>query len=48
MTAVATFVGICLLLAVLLLFSLIPLLVSGLIFAVSLAVLGAASRGFRK
>ncbi len=42
------FLGVCLVLAVLLLTGTITPLVSGSIFAVALAVLGGLSRGFRR
>lgn len=47
-TANLFFVGICIVLAILLLMDRISPLVSGCIFAVALVVLGLASRGFRK
>jgi len=47
-TAGYVFLGICLLLAVLLITSAITPLVSGLIFAVSLVTVGIAAKGFRK
>ncbi len=42
------FVGVCVLLAVLLLFGVVGPLVSGSVFAVSLVLLGGISGGFRK
>ncbi len=47
-TARFLFLGICLILAVLLLTNTISPLVSGLIFAISLVTLGIASKGFWK
>jgi hypothetical protein len=47
-TAGILFLGICLLLAVLLLTRTITILVSSSLFAVSLVALGIASKGFRK
>ncbi len=46
--AVVIFIGICVVLAVLLLLGGISTLVSGIIFAVALALLGILSWGFRK
>jgi hypothetical protein len=47
-TAVFLFVGVCVLLAILLLIGIIGPLVSGAIFAISLVLLGGLSGGFRK
>jgi hypothetical protein len=47
-TAGFLFLGVCIVLAVLLLFHLITPVVSGGIFAVALIILGTASGGFRK
>jgi hypothetical protein len=43
-----SFLGICVLLAILLLTNIISPLVSGLVFAISLVTLGIASKGFWK
>ena len=45
--AVTTFLSVCIILAVLLLFNLITSTVSGIIFALALIIFGAASKGFR-
>ncbi len=47
-TAIALFLSICLLLALLLLSGIITPIVSGVMFALALVVLGGLSRGFRK
>jgi len=47
-TAAFSFLGICVVLAILLLIRAIPPLVSGSIFAITLVLLGVFSRGFRK
>ena len=47
-TAAFAFCGVCALLAILLLAGVMGPMVSGLTFAVALAVLGTLSRGFRK
>jgi len=47
-TAGILFLGICLLLAILLITRTITFLVSGSVFAISLVALGTASKGFRK
>ncbi len=46
--AVGIFLGVCILLAVLLLANAITPLVSGAIFAIALVLLGGFSKGFRK
>jgi hypothetical protein len=47
-TAAFVFVGVCVLLAILLLFGIIGPLVSGSVFAIALVLLGGFSGGFRK
>jgi hypothetical protein len=47
-TAAFIFVGICVVLAVLLLFGIIGPMVGGSVFAIALVLLGGASSGFRK
>ena len=47
-TAAFIFLGICLVLSALLLTKVVTPLISGAVFAVALAALGLASRGFRK
>ncbi len=46
--AVIIFLGVCIVLAVFLLFQVIDPIVSGAIFAVALVVLGGLSKGFKK
>lgn len=46
--AVAIFLGVCLVLAGLLLFQAITPIVSGAIFAIALVLLGGSSKGFRR
>ena len=47
-TAAFIFVGVCVVLAILLLFRVISPVVSGSVFAIALVLLGGASAGFRK
>jgi hypothetical protein len=47
-TAAIIFVGVCVVLAILLLFGVISPLVSGSVFAIALVLLGGISNGFRK
>ena len=47
-TAAFSFLGICVVLAILLLIKAITPLVSGIIFAIALVLFGLLSRGFRK
>jgi hypothetical protein len=47
-TAAFSFLGICIILAILLLFKMITPLVSGVIFAIALVTFGLLSRSFRK
>ena len=47
-TAAFIFVGVCIVLAILLLFGVINPVVSGSVFAIALVLLGGASAGFRK
>ena len=47
-TATIIFVGVCIVLAILLLFGVISPLVSGSVFAIALVLLGGISGGFRK
>lgn len=47
-TASLSFLGICVVLAILLLIKVITPLVSGSVFAITLVLLGVISRGFRK
>lgn len=47
-TAGLLFLGVCIILAILLLTKTITMIVSGAIFAVALVIFGSLSRGFRK
>jgi hypothetical protein len=42
------FLGVCIIIAILLLTHVVTIIVGGIIFAVALAVLGGCSKGFRK
>jgi hypothetical protein len=46
--SVYSFLGVCIVLVVLLLFNIITPLISGIIFAISLVVFGLLSKGFKK
>ncbi len=46
-TAVASFLGVCIILAILLLSKIITSTISGLVFAIALVLFGGLSRGFR-
>lgn len=46
--AIASFLGICVILAVLLITKLISSVLSGIIFAIALVIFGSLSKGFRR